>query len=243
MRRGRQLHVRPGSGRTASTRFRSATTGVGLVNLTAVDASSDGFLTAGRCGTFTDAPTYSTLNYRPDVATANLAIVDGRGDDRTCAYVGTEANVVADLVGTLSTSSGQGWRMIEPRRVIDTRGSSKVAAGTVRRVDIGNGGPGAVVNVTIVDPKANGYATIGQCDTFSSGVEPATSTVNYGTGDVVANMSFIDTTGNAEICVYTYAQADLIVDVQAELVEDHDFAMIPVASTRLHDSRAEATNR
>jgi len=37
--------------------------------------------------------------------------------------------------------------------------------------------------------------------------------------------------------VFTYAAANVIVDVQAELVDEHKLGLVSVTPTRTHDSR------
>jgi hypothetical protein len=70
------------------------------------------------------------------------------------------------------------------------------------------GANGAVLNVTIVDPVAGGYATVYPCGTV-----PFTSSVNYSAGENVANEVFATLSSTGTICVYTSATANVIVDV------------------------------
>jgi hypothetical protein len=65
------------------------------------------------------------------------------------------------------------------------------------------------LNVVAVGPSGSGYLTVFPCGT----TPPLASTGNYSTGDVAANAALakIDVDGN--VCVYTSAATDLVIDV------------------------------
>ena len=154
-----------------------------------------------------------------------------------CVSSHSDAHVIVDRVGTLDRSAGYGWKLTAPKRVIDTRSTDRVPAMGVVHIPLGVAGAGAVVNVTVTGSQAAGYATIGPCSTLAKNVEPTTSTINYGRDTTVANMAFVEADGSGEVCVFTYASAHLIVDVQAEMVTEHKLGLITVAPKRVHDSR------
>ncbi|MGA7758712.1 MAG: hypothetical protein WCA57_12805, partial [Ilumatobacteraceae bacterium] len=114
---------------------------------------------------------------------------------------------------------------LNPVRLADTRagwvaadglyeGTGPVSGGQFVQVPVaGRGGVPAdatavVANVTIADPVAGGYATVYPCGTV-----PFTSSVNYSTGENVANELFATLSPTGTICVYTSATANVIVDV------------------------------
>ena len=154
-----------------------------------------------------------------------------------CVYSHSDAHVIVDRVGTLDRSVGYGWKLSTPKRVVDTRNTDRVPAMGVVPIPLGLAGAGAVLNVTITGSNGPGYATIGPCSTLAPNVEPKTSTVNYGRDTTVANMAFVEAGGGSEVCVFTYASAHVIVDVQAELVAEHKLGLVTVAPKRVHDSR------
>jgi hypothetical protein len=176
------------------------------------------------------------VNYQAGAAAANLSVVSGDSTGQMCVYSHSDAHVIVDRVGTLDRDDGYGWKLTAPQRVIDTRTGARVPAMGVVRVPLT--GAGGVVNVTITDPRGAGYATIGPCSTLSANVEPATSTVNYGRDGTVANMAFVEADASGEVCVFTYASAHVIVDIQTELVAEHQLGLVTVAPTRIHDSRS-----
>jgi hypothetical protein len=69
--------------------------------------------------------------------------------------------------------------------------------------------PAVVVNVTAIRPSANGYITVWPCNE----PRPNASTLNYATGQVVANGATIKLDPQGDICVYTNRELDLAVDV------------------------------
>ena len=112
---------RPGpGGGTVILRVRSRTdvaddaTGV-MLNLTAVDATGDGFLTAYPCST--GLPTASNLNVVRGGTRANFVLVrpDATGD--VCVFSSTGTDVVVDLLGW----TGSVFAGITPTRAVDTR--------------------------------------------------------------------------------------------------------------------------
>ena len=90
------------------------TTGV-MLNLTATDARSPGFLTAYPCSS--GRPDTSSLNYAPGATVANFVIVQPDADGAVCVFTLGPTHVVVDAVGTTTT----GFAGSPPRRLLDTR--------------------------------------------------------------------------------------------------------------------------
>jgi hypothetical protein len=208
-----------------------------IANLTVVDASSPGYAVAGQCDTLAAGAQFSNVNYQAKAASANLSVVTGDASGEMCVYSYSDAHVIVDRIGTLDPSVGYGWKLSTPKRVIDTRTSTRVPAMGVVHVPLGVSAVGAVVNVTISGTSGPGYATIGQCSTLAPNIEPTTSTVNYVRDGTVANMAFVEADVSGEVCVFTSAAAHIIVDVQTEMVAEHELGLVTVAPKRIHDSR------
>jgi hypothetical protein len=209
-----------------------------VTNLTIVDAAAPGYVAAGDCDALAGGPSFSNVNYQTSSAAANLSVVSGDERGRMCVYSHSDAHVIVDRLGSLDRASGLGWQLSTPRRAIDTRSATPVPAMGVVRVPLGVDAPGAVVNLTITGSGGAGYATVGPCSTMDANVEPATSTVNYGAGVTVANMAFVEAGAGGEVCVFTYASAHVIVDVQTALVDEHRLGLVTLPPSRVHDSRA-----
>ena len=71
------------------------------------------------------------------------------------------------------------------------------------------GGVSAVsLNVTAVDPALDGYLTVYPC-----GTRPDSSSVNYSTGQTVANAVITPISATGTICFFSQNLTDLVVDV------------------------------
>ena len=110
--------------------------------------------------------------------------------------------------------------------LLDTRGPSSTVdglhsgggpapAGSVTEVQItGRGGvphyaTSAILNVTIVGPQADGFATVFDC----AAAVPTASNVNYTTGRDIPNNTVSKLSPSGTVCIYTDAAAHLLVDV------------------------------
>ena len=176
-------------------------------NLTATDAGAPGFVTTWPCGS---QPDTSNLNVFPGVVSTNLAIVGMTAGD-VCLSSSVEVHLIADLMGTFAGSDD--FRAATPSRIVDTReDSSRLDDGEVRRISLTQGDGyqsatgGVALNVTVVNPGADGYVTIYPC-----GDRPLASTVNYRRGDIVPNFTIVSY-GAGEVCAYTSADTDLVID-------------------------------
>lgn len=87
-----------------------------IVNVTAVNTESPGFLTVYPCG---DAvPTASALNTRPGTVVSNATIAAPNDDQMLCIYSLTATDLVVDMMGSVN----QAFEPVVPFRVLDTRG-------------------------------------------------------------------------------------------------------------------------
>ncbi len=71
------------------------------------------------------------------------------------------------------------------------------------------GAIGAVLNVTVANPVAQGYLTVYP----QGGTAPTASNLNYGAGQVTANRVIVPLSPGGGIAVYSPTRADVIVDV------------------------------
>ncbi|MDW3213603.1 MAG: M15 family metallopeptidase [Ilumatobacteraceae bacterium] len=212
-----------------------------IANLAVVDGSGPGFLQAGACDGIGDGATFSNLNYLDDAARSNLALIAG-SDFGSCVYALTEAHVLVDELGALDPETGYGWALDQPRRVLDTRECTdtwcddRPEAHTVIEVDLGTEAPGAAIAITATETAAPGFVTVGSCDDFDDVDNIPTSNLNHLEGQTATNLALVDL-DEGRMCIYTLAAAQLIIDVQAELTEEHDAGLTPTAPERVHDSR------
>ncbi|MGB0112060.1 MAG: hypothetical protein WBP59_02465, partial [Ilumatobacteraceae bacterium] len=103
------------------------------------------------------------------------------------------------------------------RATIDgaARGFGRVAAGSTTSLKVvGRGGvPGdalaVMLNVTVVDPLSAGYVTVFPCGSTL----PLAANLNFVPGDRVPNAVLAKVGTGGEVCVYSSAATDLVVDV------------------------------
>jgi hypothetical protein len=142
----------------------------------------------------------------------------------------------------LPTSSPTGFAPLAPARIVDTRvpqGASRLAAGTVTRIQVtGQGNVPAtakavLANVTVTAPDRQGFLTMWNC----SAARPEVSTMNFSSGETVANAATIPLDSTGGLCAFSNVSADLVVDVSGYYSATATGRYMPVAPVRLMDSR------
>ena len=187
------------------------------VNITGVRASAATFLTvfpadSAQSGT-------STVNLAAGATRASLVLPRVGPDGRiSIANDAGSADVLADVVGFYrSDSPASRYHAIVPRRLLDTRrpGSTRLARDTAVVVpvagigDVPAGATGVTVNITAVRPTSGGFLTASP----SASASAQTSTVNYTTGQIVANRAVTGLSAGS-LSVFSGASAsDVLVDV------------------------------
>jgi hypothetical protein len=197
-----------------------------------------GFATAYPCGT--QRPTASNINFPPGESRSNLVLVPVGAAGKVCVYTHAPADVVVDVFGSFPSNGG--WRTISPHRLRDTRSTGQVGAGQVVRVPVaGHGGvhgsaTSASLSLTAVNARTPGYLTAFPCGE----PVPTTSNLNYGAGAASANLSLVRL-GGGEVCIYSHATTDVIVDVTGWT--DRSDVFSAGTSSRLFDSRSSGQRR
>ena len=91
-----------------------------------------------------------------------------------------------------------------------------------------------MLNVTVTDPEGPGFFTVYPCDQ----TRPTASNLNYVPGAIVANSAVAKLDPQGNVCVFSKARANVIVDVAGTLP---DSTFVPLAAPlRLVDSRPGA---
>ena len=185
------------------------------VNLTAVDSTADGYLTAYPTGT--GEPGTSNVNYIAGRTTANLAVVRVGTNGSITVLTSATTNLVVDLVGSWTATTGAvtsgRFRAVSPMRVLDTRTAGAVPAGAVVRVSVSGAIPSSAsavaLNVTVAQATNAGYWTV-----WPSGqARPVASNVNVEAGDTVANTVIVPVGADGSVSVYSLGGGQLLVDV------------------------------
>ena len=190
-----------------------------LINLTATNTSSGGYLTAYPQGTAT--PLASNLNWTAGETVANRVMVPlGPTGMISVTNASGSADVVIDVNGYFSngsaTPSGASlFTPISPVRVLDTRltGGTLHQGQTLTQQLAGVDGlaPGAtavVANVTAADTTAASFLTV-----FPGAPMPTASDLNWSPGQVASNLTVATLSGSGSVAAYNRAgSADVIVD-------------------------------
>jgi subtilisin family serine protease len=117
------------------------------------------------------------------------------------------------------------YSSLSPLRVFDTRPGTADGLRAVPKVMVGGGyvlevsvvgvggvpasGVGAVsLNVTATEPVAAGFVTV-----FPCGVRELVSSLNYGSGQTVANSVIAPVSASGSVCFFSSASTHLVVDV------------------------------
>ena len=202
-----------------TTRGGVPATGPGTVvlNVTAVNPTSQGYLTVFPTGTA--RPQASSVNFNAHWVGANLVTVRlGTAGKVRIFNASGSTHVVADVLGYYHGSSSTatdpdsygGFHSIEPLRLLDTRstdlwdgtpldaGFAVETAFTFENPDLDRRIKAFAVNVTVTRPAAAGFlaAWVGDDST------PTTSTVNFTKGRTVANMAIVPT----QVCTFCTAE-------------------------------------
>ena len=205
------------------------------VNLVAIRPSAAGYLVAYPDGV--TAPKTSSLNYPPGAVIANGVIVGVGTGGRICLYTVAQTHVVVDVSGYFP--QGSGYAPAGPYRRLDTRDEKKPAAsGATRCLKVAgrDGVPSTAravaVNLVAVAPSGAGFLTA-----FPRGVKrPETSSLNYASGETVANGAIVKIGSEGMICFFVKTATHVILDVSGYFGSGSDFA--PITPYRRLDTRA-----
>ena len=140
------------------------------------------------------------------------------------AFTGTV--VLGDLsAGPRVDAASQFTALPSPKRVVDTRadgwtadgkfvGIGQQAAGSTLRIPIAgrvgipSNANAVVVNVTVVSPEQAGFVTMYPC----SEPRPTASNVNFGPGEIIANLVVASVESGGDVCLYTKSRSHFVVD-------------------------------
>lgn len=208
------------------------------LNLTAT-RSGDGYVTAYPCSGA--LPATSNLNPATGRDVTNAAIVP-LGGGEVCFFSSADTDLLVDLNGWLAPSAPVGLQPVAPRRLVDTRsglgGTTRLAAEqtiVVQAVPADSAATAVQLNLTAVDPAADGFVTAWPC----GGPLPVVSNLNPSAGVTRPNLVNVRVGMQGDVCIYTKQATDLLVDVLAEFQPGAAARFAPVAPQRILDSRQE----
>jgi len=198
------------------------------LNVTAIFPDDPGFLTVYPCGE--QRPVASNVNYVPEQAVSNAVITKIGSGGNVCIYTHAATDLVVDVNGYVPY--GGSFDTLVPARLLESRtgpelttidgkfeGIGRLKAGHATALSVqGRGGVpddavAAMLNVTAVYPDGPGFVTIYPCGEQ----RPVASNVNHSAGQVIPNAVITQIGSGGDVCIYTHATTDLVVDVNGFL--------------------------
>jgi PKD repeat protein len=225
------------------------------VNLTATNTSGSGFVTAYADGT--TLPDASNLNYAGGSTVPNMAIVpvgsNGYIDLTNSGTLAGSIDLLADVTGYFTESSGSGYTALSPVRLLDTRtgtGTGGVVAKakpnqplvlTIAGADSGalpaTGITAVALNVTTTNTTGSGFVTV-----YPDGTSvPITSNLNFVQGQTVANSVIVPVGSDGKIDLVDQGtlagSIDLLADVTGYYSTNSAGVYVPILPQRMVDTR------
>ena len=186
------------------------------VNLTSVEPSVAGFVTAYPCGV--DRPTASVVQAVANRTIAGASVVPLGADGTFCIYTYSATHLLVDLFGSYAPSAGQKFEPVSPSRLFDSRRSgNRLSEGTVVTIPVTGTAPGmapigatgAALSVQAVDPVGAGFVTVFPC----SQQVPQVSSLNVVRGGNIANHVEVALSTSGAVCVFVSTGMHLLVDL------------------------------
>ncbi len=199
------------------------------VNVTAVDATADSFLSVYPAGTV--QPTSSAVNFVPGQAVPNQAVVElsGSGGITVTNSVGS-VDVIVDLAGWYTSgatgaTTGSSFHTLVPVRVVDTRSGSGYAYsgdtlgpnGTLPISLAGlDGIPSTNVTGVVMNLTTTNATAVGNLQVWPGGdSRPASSSLNWTPGETTQNLVVVGLGVDDSLVTFNNSpgDVDLIIDL------------------------------
>ena len=196
------------------------------MNVTAVLPSQAGFFTVWPCGA--TMPVASNVNFTRGSVVANGVVTSLGAGGAVCLYSDQESDVLVDVLGWFGGGDQPPFTGAVPSRIVDSRNAiggptGQITPATPKSVpvrgvtvdvegvlqQVPNDASAVALNVTMVEANEAGYATVWPCGTPM----PDASNVNFGRGGTAANGVIAPIGADGSVCIFTSANAHLIVDI------------------------------
>jgi hypothetical protein len=174
------------------------------------------------------------MNFTKGVTLANTVISKLGTSGRICVYSNVATDVVVDVSGSLSPTTFV--PLGSPKRIADSRNPGgntddgtaerfgRLAAGTTKsvrvflRVGLIPYAPSVALSVAAVAPASDGFLTVYPCGS----PRPLASSMNFTKGVTIANTVITRIggpgTGQGDVCVYTSAATDIVLDASGSVL-------------------------
>ena len=195
-----------------------------FLNVVAANPSRPGYLTVFPCGT--KQPLASNVNYNGNDIRSNAVLAKIGTNGNVCIYTSADTDLIIDVNGYVPASGSP--NPISPARLYESRsgtsdktfdgaqqGVGRTLAGkfatinVTERAGVPNNATAVFLNVVAANPSRPGYLTVFPCGTK----QPLASNVNYNGNDIRSNAVLAKIGTNGNVCVYTTADTDLIIDI------------------------------
>lgn len=214
--------------------------GTATLNVVASAPGGPGYVTVYPCDR--PVPIASNLNYASETI-ANLVTAPLAADGSVCLFTYDSTDLVVDVFGYTGPSATQGYSPAGPLRIADTRVATPVpgpvAAGATLQLTVAglNGVPAnasaVVLNVTAADTASSGHVTAYPC----GGAVPNASSINYAAKANVPNLVVVPVGTGGAVCFTSYADAQLVVDLDGWYAPAATRQLTPLSPSRLLDTR------
>ncbi len=209
-------------------------------NITVDQPSGAGYLTASDCSG--SSYEVSTLNYAARDSVANQSIIPLAQNGDLCLYSYEATDVVIDVNGFASPNGSSKLAPISPVRLVDTRGSDPLRAGTTRSYRLtGAGGQvpsdakAVALNLTAVHPSSSGWIVAYPCGVS----QPESSTINVWARGTRANSAVVPLPSDGRICLRSTVTTDILIDVTGWITPSGNFDFTPLRPLRIADTRSQ----
>jgi hypothetical protein len=232
---------------TAGSKTRVQLTGVPagtksvLLNVTATNATADGFVTVYDDCTKAP-PAVSSFNPIAGATVSNLVSAPVAADGSACVFTSQPTDLIADMAGY--HPAGSSYVGTAPERVLDTRSAQigytgpKPTAGQTVTLKV----TGTAVAKVPADAKAvflnvtsanagDGFVTVYPCGS----TQPLASNQNTATGQVRATLVAAKVGTNGNVCLFTSGASDLMADIQG--YEPGTSNYVPLVPERVLETR------
>ncbi|MEO6123263.1 MAG: hypothetical protein ABIR32_06100 [Ilumatobacteraceae bacterium] len=198
------------------------------INLTAVNPSLDGFLTAYPCGG--TPPVTSNVNYLAGQIRPNHVVVGLGAGATLCVLSSAPTDVIVDLQGAFVANGGTRLTPMTPTRIADTRETGRADP---LMLTAPAGAEGLVLNVTGVGSELPGFMVVYPCDRPI----PATSNLNFVAGAAVAGSVYVEVGRAGTVCVHANTPIDMVVDLHGTFSAGGQLRFQAAAPQRMVDTR------
>lgn len=183
------------------------------VNVSVTETEAAGFVTVYACSA--TKPLASAINYGAGQTASNLVVAALTAGQKLCFSTMSATHLVVDLNGYHQSASGAFVSPATPTRLVDTRTTTKLAAGeTVEVQVIGDGKAAAgsttaALYVAVTEADAAGFLTVFPCGTE----RPWAANLTFTAGQTVGNDVLAKIGADGKVCVYTMSATHLVVDL------------------------------